>query len=187
MLSSTLPRRSWELASYYWGTARHMEYLLRVRYVWACFHLYLVFTASFTVTLPASVPWWLQEIFGVLTPDWCYVTWWPNSSQGARKDLQASVTHGLSWGSIDLTPAHVYVCVGVCVYVRLIARSIWSLEGSTDASRVWFKNVLCRKIMTEGIYFTSKMYGGKAYGRTLENSKKIWQQSNLQYFKLKFN
>ncbi len=45
MLSSTLPHRSWELASYCGSSTRHMEYLLYVRYVWGRFQLYLVFTA----------------------------------------------------------------------------------------------------------------------------------------------
>lgn len=43
------------------------------------------------------------------------VMWRPRSSQGAQADLWANFTHRLSWGSIDLTSAHVCACVGVCV------------------------------------------------------------------------
>lgn len=38
-----------------------------------------------------------------MTIDWCYMMWRPKASQKAQKDLQANLTHMLSWESTDLT------------------------------------------------------------------------------------
>lgn len=106
MLSSTLPHCSWELASYCGSTMRHICCMSDMSEVASSLIWYLLLS----VILPAFVPWWIWETFSVLTPDWCYMMWRLNSSQGSQKDLQANWTHKLG-----ICRSCLCICVCVCV------------------------------------------------------------------------
>lgn len=149
MLSSTLPHCSWELASYYRSTTRHMKYPLCVRYVWGCFQFYVAFTAfrqSFCFHSLMN----LRDI-------WCSdtrlmlhdVTTKLFTGSSARPAGQFNTQAQLGIYRSYFCTSLLYVCVGVCVclslYLPVLANmSVWRavpmsvfLDGSFTTS-CWY-------------------------------------------------